>query len=143
MSIKKRKIADVFAAIAAVVVIALLQVVFLHLFVNKERYDLASNFEANFPIVLIFNMISGLLYWVLFELIFKNLRRIIKVLLLAFLCTGSYILYAKDFVYVNQEWSGKLILIAICFALGNLSYPYLKRIWHFHKLHRFHSGQHH
>lgn len=128
MSINARnQIKKFAAAILSIIIIAALQVIFLHLFANEEQYDLASNIETNLPITITFNLISGLIYWVLFELVFRKLNMALKAMLLAVICTGAYVIRIKYFCYINPGWPLKLIMITVCQASGNIAYPYLKQ----------------
>jgi hypothetical protein len=133
----KNKIGNIAAAILAIIIIAILQVIFLHLFANEEKYDLASNFENNLPITVIFNLLSGIVYWALFELGFKKIKLTLKAFLLAVICTGGYVVYIKYLAYINPGWPMKLIMIALFLSLGNFIYPYLKQT--FSGLRRMHA----
>lgn len=125
----KNKIGSTAAAVIAIIIIAIVQVILLHLFDNEEKYDLLSNVENNLPITMIFNLMSGIVYWVVFELGFKKIKLPLKAFLLAVLCTGAYVIYIKYFSYINPGWPMKLIIITAVLGLGNFAYPYLKQLF--------------
>lgn len=126
MSIIIKQIAKkILAGIISVVLISTIQgTIFGFLYEGNGGWWL--RFSNDAPNALVFNVFSAIVYFVLFETSSSKIPMVVKAIVTALLCSGSFFVLATCFTYMGVATSVKFLIFMLCYVLGNMLYPFLK-----------------